>query len=148
MTWMWVVAFGVMFVSAMIPPIVDGDATILDMDDPLSIVCYWVLPFTVLGIAAAVSAAFPPWFDKRSAEVDQRGATAPRGRGPATGRPADVDGLHHRRALRQQVRRAVRCVDRRRPGRIDRRGHVSGIDLFGRLWKSQRRVRASRTTGC
>ena len=44
MTWMWVVAFGLMFVSAMIPPIVDGDATILDLDDTLSIVCYWVLP--------------------------------------------------------------------------------------------------------
>ena len=53
MTWMWVVAFGLMFVSAMIPPIVDGDATILDMDDTLSIVCYWVIPYTVLGIAGA-----------------------------------------------------------------------------------------------
>jgi hypothetical protein len=38
MTWMWVGAFGLMFAFAMIPPIVDGDATMLDMDDTLSIV--------------------------------------------------------------------------------------------------------------
>ncbi len=134
MTWMWVVAFGVMFVSAMIPPIIDGDATILDMDDPLSIVCYWVLPYTVLGIAAAVSAAFPPWFDKRSAELDQRGATAPAvvAQQPP---PADVDGL---------------LIDAPSDSRFDepfgvsivggRAGSivevtVSGHDLFGRLWK-------------
>ena len=77
MTWMWVGAFGLMFVSAMIPPIVDGDATILDMDDTLSIVCYWVIPYTVLGIAGAISAVFPPWFDKKSAEVDKRNAAPP-----------------------------------------------------------------------
>ena len=43
---MWVGAFGIMLVSTLIPPIVDGDATILDMENPLSILCYWVIPFT------------------------------------------------------------------------------------------------------
>src|SRR6476620_5316731 len=37
MTWMWIVAFGLMFAVAMIPPIVDGAATIRDMDNTLSI---------------------------------------------------------------------------------------------------------------
>lgn len=77
MTWMWVGAFGIMLVSTLIPPIVDGDATIRDMENPLSILCYWVIPFTVLGIAGAISAVFPPWFEKRSAAVDQRSAAHP-----------------------------------------------------------------------
>jgi hypothetical protein len=76
MTWMWVFTFGLMFVSAMIPPLVDGAATIRDEDNTLSIICYWVIPYTVLGIAGAVSATFPPWFDKRSAVIDKRSAVA------------------------------------------------------------------------
>src|SRR6478752_3408659 len=75
MTWMWVAAFGVMLVSTLIPPIVDGAATILDLDNSLSIVCYWVIPYTVLGVAGAISATFPPWFDRRSAEIDRRSTT-------------------------------------------------------------------------
>src|SRR6478735_7910260 len=77
MTWWWVIAFGLMFVSAMIRPIGDSAATMLEMDNTLRSVCYWVIPYTVLGVAGAVSAAFPPWFDKRSAEISQRTATAP-----------------------------------------------------------------------
>ncbi|MCV7434284.1 hypothetical protein [Mycolicibacterium bacteremicum] len=50
-TWIWVAAFAAMTVSAAIPPIVYGDATILDTRTPLSFVCYWVLPFAFLGAA-------------------------------------------------------------------------------------------------
>ncbi|WP_207842270.1 acyl-CoA thioesterase/bile acid-CoA:amino acid N-acyltransferase family protein [Williamsia soli] len=74
MTWMWVAAFGAMTVLSMIPPIVDGDATIKDDGDALSIVCYWVAPFTLLGLAGLVSSVFPNWFDARSKEVSAREA--------------------------------------------------------------------------
>lgn len=54
-TWIWVAAFAGMAVSSAIPPIVQGDATILDTRTPLSFVCYWVVPFVLLGCAAIAS---------------------------------------------------------------------------------------------
>jgi hypothetical protein len=59
LTWIWVAAFGGMTVSSAIPPIVQGDATILDTKTPLSFVCYWVVPFTLLGLAALASRILP-----------------------------------------------------------------------------------------
>ena len=50
-TWIWVAAFAGMTVSAAIPPIVQADASILDTRTPLSFVCYWVVPFVLLGAA-------------------------------------------------------------------------------------------------
>jgi hypothetical protein len=59
LTRIWVAAFGVMTVSSMIPPLVRQDATILDTGTPLSFVCYWVVPFTVLGVAALLTRVLP-----------------------------------------------------------------------------------------
>ena len=44
-----------MTVSSAIPPIVQGDATILDTKTPLSFICYWVIPVLLLGCAAVAS---------------------------------------------------------------------------------------------
>lgn len=54
-TWIWVGAFAGMTVSSAIPPIVQGDATILDTTAPLSFVCYWLVPFLLLGLAVLTS---------------------------------------------------------------------------------------------
>jgi hypothetical protein len=58
-TWIWVAAFAGMTASSAIPPIVQGlngsTATILDTRTPLSFVCYWVVPFVLLGCAAIAS---------------------------------------------------------------------------------------------
>ncbi|OBF25184.1 hypothetical protein [Mycobacterium kubicae] len=59
LTWVWVAAFAGMTVSSAIPPLVQGDATILDTKTPLSFVCYWVIPFTLLGLAALASRYLP-----------------------------------------------------------------------------------------
>ncbi len=59
LTWIWVAAFAGMAVSSAIPPIVYGDATILDTKTPLSFVCYWVIPFSLLGLAALASRVLP-----------------------------------------------------------------------------------------
>jgi hypothetical protein len=59
LTWIWVAAFAGMTVSSAIPPIVQGDATILDTKTPLSFVCYWVIPFSLLGLAALASRSLP-----------------------------------------------------------------------------------------
>ena len=59
LTWIWIAAFGGMTVSSAIPPIVQGDATILDTRTPLSFVCYWVLPFALLSVAALLTRVLP-----------------------------------------------------------------------------------------
>lgn len=58
-TWIWVVAFGGMTISSMIPPIAQGSATIRDGGSTLSIVCYWVIPITLMGVAAIASKLLP-----------------------------------------------------------------------------------------
>jgi len=58
-TWVWVAAFAVMTISSLIPPIVDGDATMLDQNDSLSIVCYWVIPIGAIAAAALFTAWYP-----------------------------------------------------------------------------------------
>ncbi|MCX2929501.1 hypothetical protein ORI20_04400 [Mycobacterium sp. CVI_P3] len=59
LTWIWIAAFAGMTVSSAIPPIVQGDATILDTKTPLSFLCYWVIPFTFMGLAALASRILP-----------------------------------------------------------------------------------------
>jgi hypothetical protein len=53
--WMWIAAFAGVAVSSSIPPIVQDDATILDTKTPLSFLCYWVVPFALLGLAVLAS---------------------------------------------------------------------------------------------
>ncbi|MGV0792362.1 hypothetical protein [Mycolicibacterium sp. XJ1819] len=59
LTWIWIAAFAGMTVSSAIPPVVYGEATILDTKTPLSFVCYWVVPFSLLGLAALASRVLP-----------------------------------------------------------------------------------------
>ena len=59
LTWIWIAAFGGMTVSSAVPPLIQGDATILDTRTPLSFVCYWVVPFTLLGFAALLTRLLP-----------------------------------------------------------------------------------------
>lgn len=59
LTWIWIAAFAGMTASSAIPPIVQGDATILDTATPLSFLCYWVIPFGLMGLAALASRILP-----------------------------------------------------------------------------------------
>ncbi len=59
LTWIWVGAFAGMTVSSAIPPIARQDATVLDTATPLSFVCYWLIPFALLGLAAVASRILP-----------------------------------------------------------------------------------------
>jgi hypothetical protein len=56
---MWVGTLAAMTISSVIPPIVDRNATILDASTPLSFVCYWIVPVTLLGVAALMSRLVP-----------------------------------------------------------------------------------------
>lgn len=59
LTWLWVAVFAAMTVVSAIPPVVHGlggeEATILDTKTPLSFICYWVIPFALLGLAVLTS---------------------------------------------------------------------------------------------
>ena len=138
MTWMWVGAFAIMFISALIPPIVDGDATILDMDDTLSILCYWVIPYTVMGVAGTLSAVFPPWFDKKSAEVDKRSAVAPMVVAqPAPPADVEVGGLTVTAPADSRLDEPFAVtIDGGKAGSTIE-VTTSGDDLFGRTWRSR-----------
>jgi hypothetical protein len=67
LTWVWIAAFAGMTVASAIPPIVDANATVLDTKTPLSYVCYWVVPFSLLGLAAVASWVLP---DRMLAGID------------------------------------------------------------------------------
>ncbi|WP_068179657.1 hypothetical protein [Mycobacterium sp. UM_CSW] len=67
LTWVWIAAFAGMTLSSVIPPIVDRNATILDTKTPLSYLAYWVIPFSLLGLAALASWALP---DRMLAGID------------------------------------------------------------------------------
>jgi hypothetical protein len=67
LTWMWVATFAGMTVSSAIPAIVDANATILDTKTPLSFVGYWVIPFSLFGVAALASRSLP---DRMLAGID------------------------------------------------------------------------------
>lgn len=137
MTWMWVAAFGLMTAVSAIPPIVDGAATMLDADNLLSIVCYWIVPYTLLGIAGLISALFPPWFERRSREIDERSAVD----AAVVPQPAaPVDRMGEMSVTAPTDSRfdepfpiVVRNAWAGSPVQVE----VSAQDLFGRRWRSQ-----------
>ncbi|GFG94694.1 hypothetical protein [Mycobacterium timonense] len=62
--WVWVATFAAMTVSSAIPSIVqrpDGtpSALILDTKTPLFFLCYWIIPFGLLALAAVASRLLP-----------------------------------------------------------------------------------------
>ncbi|MFT4199172.1 acyl-CoA thioester hydrolase/BAAT C-terminal domain-containing protein [Gordonia sp. (in: high G+C Gram-positive bacteria)] len=137
MTWMWVAVFGAMTALSLIPPLRQGEATIRDGGSTLSILCYWVLPFTLMGLAGAVSGAFPPWFDKQSAAIDaqQAKATELAPMAQPTGVPEETSpGLvidAPSRSRHDEPFAATVTVDDGRPITLT----VEGADLYGRDWR-------------
>lgn len=64
LSWLWVATFAAMTVSSAIPPILAGPtgttaALMLDTKTPLSFLCYWIIPFGLLGLAAVASRLLP-----------------------------------------------------------------------------------------
>lgn len=69
LTWVWVAAMAIMTVLALVPPIVQGDATRDDGGSALSIAFYWVIPYAVLGLAIMFTVKYPGWFGAEFADT-------------------------------------------------------------------------------
>jgi hypothetical protein len=67
LTWIWVATFGAMTVSSAIPPILDGNVSLRDTKTPLSFVFFWIIPFSLFGVAALASRFVP---DRMLAGID------------------------------------------------------------------------------
>jgi Acyl-CoA thioester hydrolase/BAAT N-terminal region len=127
-----------MTIISAIPPIVDGSASIRDEDTPLSILCYWVLPFTLLGIAGLISSLFPAWFEKRSALVDQRQMSEAPKIASQAAPPGDLSSgplrldMPANSAHDEQFAVAIHGV----PPGVSVELSASGSDLYGQTWRS------------
>ena len=135
MTWLWAGLFALMTLLSAIPPIVDGAATMLDSTDTLSILCYWVAPFVLLGLGGTISGAFPPWFAARSAEIDQRSADDHAPVPQADPPPDAADGLELDLAADRRHDEPFELVVRGADGPVEL--EIEGPDLVGRSWRSR-----------
>lgn len=68
-TWVWAGVFAVMTLSALIPPIVDGDNTFSDQSDELSVICYWVVPILALVGGIFFTKWYPDYVERRATAV-------------------------------------------------------------------------------
>ncbi|NMO89683.1 acyl-CoA thioesterase/BAAT N-terminal domain-containing protein [Actinomycetospora sp. TBRC 11914] len=136
MTWLWVGAFAAMTVVSAVPPLLDGDATLRDAGDPLSVVCYWVVPFVLLGLAGLVSGLFPPWFDRATAAVDARTAHDPPPATQPVPVPPAASGLVVEAPADSRHDEPFALVVRGAAAGATVRVTTEGVDLAGRPWRS------------
>lgn len=72
LTWIWVAVFGLMTVSSAIPPLAAGDATMRDTSATLPVVCYWIVPFTLLALAALASRILPERMVAEAGDIERK----------------------------------------------------------------------------
>ena len=134
LTWIWIGAFAGMTVSSAIPPIVYGDATILDTKTPLSFLCYWVIPFTLLGLAALASRVLP---EKMGPSDDEERKTS-----FVTFAEAEIDQLMY--AATEAVNREVGKSKEAYDIRIGSKGIPLSGDETRESWPATYKVRPKR----
>ncbi len=134
LTWIWIGAFAGMTVSSAIPPIVYGDATILDTKTPLSFVCYWVIPFALLGLAVLASRVLP---EKMGPSDDEERKTS-----FVTFAEAEIDQLIY--AATEAVNREVGKTKEAYDIRIGSKGIPLSGDETRESWPATYKVRVKR----
>ena len=134
LTWIWVGAFAGMTVSSAIPPIVYGNATILDTKTPLSFTCYWVIPFALLGIAALTSRVLP---ERMGPSDDEERKTS-----FVTFAEAEIDQLMY--AATEAVNREVGASKEAYDIRIGSKGIPLSGDETRESWPATYKVRPKR----
>lgn len=135
LTWIWIAVFAGMTVSSSIPPIVQGDATILDRKTPLSFVCYWVIPFSLLGLAALASQILPGRMTAGVGEVVRKTTFVAYGE-------ATIDELYY--LAQQHANREVGAGQEAYDVRVGGMGTPLVGDDTRKSWPSTYKVRESR----
>ena len=138
LAWVWAGAMAFMTIVSLIPPIVDGDATVRDADDTLSVVCYWVLPFIVLGLAMLFTSQYPDWFVEASGGGDDE---TPRSLEPpeTIAVPTDEHGAPRSCTSSRPTSSPTRRRPSPSPARLRARPSASvprRLTAFGHRWRS------------
>ncbi len=138
LTWVWVAAMGAMTLFALVPPIVQGDATAKDGGSALSIAFYWVIPYSFLGLAILLTVKYPDWF---GAEFDDPPAVTGKTQAPlSTSLASDRDrvgdlvlsaGPEHA-PFDAAVSLSVTGAEPGVPVSIE----ATNVDLAGNLWRA------------
>lgn len=68
----WIVVFAGMTVSSSIPPIARSDASILDAHSPLTYVCYWVIPSSLLALGALATKVLPDLMTAGAGDIERK----------------------------------------------------------------------------
>ena len=125
-----------MTVVALIPPIVQGDATMDDGGSTLSIVCYWVLPYSAMAIAIIVTTKFPDWFGAEFADpptpTNTEPASLPAVADHVTGGSAVLHADPQETLLDEALAVTVSGLEAGAEVVV----HATTVDVIGNLWSS------------
>lgn len=135
LTWIWVGVFGGMTVSSAIPPLVQRDATILDNRTPLSFVCYWVIPFSLLGLGALATKILPDLMLTRAGDVVRKTTFVAYGE-------ATIDELYY--LAQEHANREVGAGEQAYDVKVGNMGTPLVGDDTRQSWPSTYKVRQSR----
>ncbi len=136
LTWIWVAVFGGMTVSSSIPPIVQHDATILDAKTPLSFVCYWVIPFSLLGLGALATKILPDVMTAGAGDIVRKTSFVAYGE-------ATIDELYY--LAQEHANREVGAGQEAYNVKVGRMGTALVGDDTRQSWPSTYKVRQSRS---
>jgi hypothetical protein len=137
LAWLWAGTMGFMTIVSAIPPIVDGDATVRDADDTLSVVCHWVLPFVALGLAMLATSKYPDWFIEASGGSEAEAGVV--GSPDTLATPVDDAGgpvVHLEPAAVLADETAAVRIAGADPG-VSVNLSAETIDAFGHRWRSR-----------
>ncbi len=136
LTWIWVAVFGGMTVSSAIPPIVSRNASILDATTPLSFVCYWVIPFSLLGLGALATRFLPDMMTAGAGDIVRKTSFVAYGE-------ATIDELYY--LAQEHANREVGAGQEAYDVKVGSMGTPLVGDDTRQSWPSTYKVRQSRS---
>jgi len=136
LTWIWVAVFGAMTVSSSIPPIAQRDATMLDTKTPLSFICYWVIPFSLLGLGALATKILPDLITAGAGDIVRKTTFVAYGE-------ATIDELYY--LAQEHANREVGAGEQAYAVKVGGMGTPLVGDDTRQSWPSTYKVRPSRS---
>ena len=128
LTWIWVTVFAGMTVSSSIPSIVDAKT-------PLSYICYWVVPFTLLGLGALATRILPDWMIAAAGDIERKTTFV-------AYHEATIDELYY--LAQEHANREVGAGEEAYAVKVGSKGTALVGDESRHSWPSTYKVRQSR----